>query len=234
MNTRYAIYFAPDKPSPWWRLGAHWLGRDDHDDTPLPQPNFTGVPGIHASSLAHITTHPRRYGFHATLKAPFRLSAGHQEQDLIARLGQLARTLAPAPLGAMQIQRLGDFVALVPKLQTDAVNAIEAACVIQLDDLRAPLTPTELARRNPGQLDAHEAELLARYGYPHVLDRFRLHLTLTDPVDVNTADAVIAALAPEVNRLNQTAPLVLDRLCLFVERQPGANFQRLLDVRLPS
>ncbi|WP_341907855.1 DUF1045 domain-containing protein [Polaromonas sp. YR568] len=234
MSTRYAIYFAPDKPSPWWRLGAHWLGRDEHDNAPLPQPGIPDMPGIPAPSLASITTHPRRYGFHATLKAPFRLSAGHQEQDLMARLGQLARTLAPSPLGPMQVTRLDSFVALAPVAQTSAVNAIEAACVTQLDDLRAPLTPAELARRNPDQLDAHEAELLARYGYPHVLDRFRLHMTLTDPVDADTANAVIAALAPEVNRLNQTDPLVLDRLCLFVEREPGANFQRLLDVRLPS
>lgn len=231
MSTRYAIYFAPDKPSPWWRLGAHWLGRDEHDNAPLQQPN---CPGINAPSLASITTHPRRYGFHATLKAPFRLSAGHQEQDLVARLGQLARTLPPSPLGPMQVLLVDHFVALAPVEQTGAVSEIEAACVNQLDDLRAPLEPAELARRKPDQLDAHEADLLARYGYPHVLDRFRLHMTLTDTVDTTNSEAVIAALAPKVAHLNQTAPLVLDRLCLFVERQPGANFQRLLDVKLSS
>lgn len=230
MSTRYAIYFAPDKTSPWWQLGAHWLGRDEHDNAPLSQPT---VPGLAPQSLTSLTTHPRRYGFHATLKAPFRLSAGHEEQDLMARLSQLARTLAPAPLGRMRVTRIGSFVALVPHLQTEAVSAIEAACVTQLDDLRAPLLPAELARRSPDQLDAHEAGLLARYGYPHVLDRFRLHMTLTNPVDAATAEQVLRAMAPEVDRLNHTAPLVLDRLCLFVEGQPGANFQRLLDVRLP-
>mgnify|MGYP006195748115 CR=1 FL=1 len=38
MSRRYAIYFAPRPDSPWWTLGAHWLGRDEHRDAPLPQP----------------------------------------------------------------------------------------------------------------------------------------------------------------------------------------------------
>ena len=229
MSVRHAIYFTPERTSPWWRLGAHWLGRDEHDHAPLAQPV---VSALAPRSLAAITTHPRRYGFHATLKAPFRLGAPHVEQDLVARLGQLAGTLRPVPLGAMQLARLGDFVALVPQHPVPAIEGIEEACVTRLDDLRAPLTPAELARRMPEHLDAREAELLARYGYPHVLDRFRFHMTLTDPVDAATAACVMRELSAEVARLNQTEPLVLDRLCLFVERQPGADFQRLLDVPL--
>lgn len=229
MTPRYAIYFSPAKHSPWWEFGAHWLGRDEHDNTALPQP---ALAHISAAELAGITAEPRRYGFHATLKAPFRLSAGHREADLIARLGRLAQTLVPVTLGPLQLATLGEFMALVPAVPAANLQALAAACVSELDDLRAPLTPAELARRHRAGLDAREAELLALHGYPHVLERFRLHLTLTGPVEPAVPPLVHQALAANIARLNCEAPLALDRLCLFVEPSPGAPFQRLIDVRL--
>jgi putative phosphonate metabolism protein len=229
MSARYAIYFAPDRHSPWWTFGAHWLGRNEHDNTALPQPKLEE---ISAAELAGITAEPRRYGFHATLKAPFRLSAAHTEPDLVARLGQLAQTLAPVALEPLRIATLGTFVALVPETNPAGLEALAAACVSGLDDLRAPLEEAELARRHAAGLDAREAELLALYGYPHVMERFRLHLTLTGPVDDALAQLVSRAAGPAVARLNTEAPLSLDRLCLFAERSPGAPFQRVIDVRL--
>ncbi len=229
MSARYAIYFAPDRHSPWWAFGARWLGRDEHDNSVLAQPR---VPDIAPEALADITAHPRRYGFHATLKAPFRLAAPHDEAALVARLGRLARTLAPVALGPLRIATLGDFVALVPDTEPDNLQALAAACVTTLDDLRAPLTQAELARRRQAELNARETELLALYGYPHVLECFRFHLSLTGPVAPALAERVSRALSAGVARLNGEAPVVLDRLCLFIERSPGAPFQRTIDVRL--
>lgn len=229
MSARYAIYFAPDRHSPWWAFGAHWLGRNEHDNTALPQPLLEEMG---AAELAGITAEPRRYGFHATLKAPFRLSAAHTEPDLVARLGQLAQTLAPVALGPLRIATLGNFVALVPEISSADLQALAAACVSGLDDLRASLEEAELARRRNADLNAREAELLALYGYPHVMERFRLHLTLTGPVDASQAQRISQAAGPAIARLNREAPLSLDRLCLFVERSPGAPFQRVIDVRL--
>lgn len=229
MSARHAIYFAPDRHSPWWAFGAHWLGRNEHDNTALPQPS---PEGISPAALAAITAEPRRYGFHATLKAPFRLSAGHDESDLVARLGRLAQMLAPVGLGPLRVTALGNFVALVPGTNPDGLQALAAACVAGLDDLRAPAEAAELARRRAAPLDARETELLDLYGYPYVMDRFRLHLTLTGPIDTTLAQQVSRAVAADVHRLNSQAPLVLDRLCLFVERSPGAPFQRVMDVRL--
>lgn len=229
MSARYAIYFAPDRHSPWWSFGAHWLGRNEHDNTALPQPQLEE---INAAELAGITAEPRRYGFHATMKAPFRLSAARNEPDLVTRLGRLAQTLSPLALGPLRIATLGNFVALVPETSPAALQALAAACVSGLDDLRAPLEEAELIRRHAASLDAREAELLALYGYPHVMERFRLHLTLTGPVDDSLAQRVIRAAGPTIARLNTEAPLSLDRLCLFVERSPDAPFQRVIDVRL--
>jgi putative phosphonate metabolism protein len=229
MSARYAIYFAPDRHSPWWAFGAHWLGRDEHDNCALDQPSLDGMGPM---ELSTITAEPRRYGFHATLKAPFHLSSGNDEATLVARLGRLAQTLSPVPLGQLRVATLGHFVALVPDAEPDGLQALAASCVNGLDDLRAPLTQAELARRQPASGDPREAELLSRYGYPYVLERFRLHLTLTGPINAPLGQRVLEAVTPAVTRLNQASPLTLDRLCLFVETSPGTPFVRTLDVRL--
>lgn len=231
MSARYAIYFAPDRHSPWWAFGAHWLGRDEHDNCALDHPSLDGMSPMDLSS---ITAEPRRYGFHATLKAPFRLSSGNDEAALVARLGKLAQTLSPVPLGNLRAATLGDFVALVPDTEPDGLQALAASCVSGLDDLRAPLTQSDLARRQPASLDPRETELLTRYGYPYVMERFRLHLTLTGPINASLGQRVLEAVTPTITRLNQQSPLTLDRLCLFVETSPGTPFVRTLDVRLRS
>ena len=231
MSARYAIYFAPDRHSPWWAFGAHWLGRDEHDNCALDHPSLDGMSPMDLSS---ITAEPRRYGFHATLKAPFRLSSGNDQAALVARLGKLAQTLTPVPLGNLRAATLGDFVALVPDTRPEGLQALAASCVSGLDNLRAPLTQSELARRQPASLDPRETELLTRYGYPYVMERFRLHLTLTGPINASLAQRVLEAVTPTITRLNQQSPLTLDRLCLFVETSPGAPFVRTLDVRLRS
>ncbi|MES2686679.1 MAG: DUF1045 domain-containing protein [Pseudomonadota bacterium] len=229
MSARYAIYFSPAKHSAWWTFGAHWLGRDEHDNSALPQPEAAGIA---PAELQAITAEPRRYGFHATLKAPFHLSAGHTEADLVARLGRLAQTLVPVALGPLQLATLSSFVALVPEAAPAGLHTLAASCVTELDDLRAPLSELDLARRRSAGLNARESELLALHGYPHVLERFRFHMTLTGPVDAAMTQRVTQALAAEPARLNALAPLSLDRLCLFIEQDPGAPFQRVIDIRL--
>lgn len=229
MDARYAVYFAPDKYSPWREFGAGWLGRDECDNTVLPQPVIGTLP---PQLLSQVTEEPRRYGFHATLKAPIRLAAGCDETGLMRRLNTLAATLKPVALGRLRAAVLGNFVALVPDTEPAGLQALAAACVRELDDLRAPLLVAERARRRVDRLDARAIELLDLYGYPHVLERFRFHLTLTGPVDPDVAQAVIRAVTPELERLNTAAPLLLDRLCLFVEKTPGDPFLRLIDLKL--
>ncbi|WP_411878638.1 DUF1045 domain-containing protein [Polaromonas sp. YR568] len=229
MSPRYAIYFAPDKYSPWREFGARWLGRDEYDNSVLPQP---ALDGMAPQAFAQITQDPRRYGFHATLKAPLRLAAGCDETGLMRRLNALAATLKPVAMGPMRVAAIGDFVALVPDGEPAGLQELAAACVRELDDLRAPLGEADRARRRVDLLDTRGIELLELYGYPHVMERFRFHMTLTGPVDAATAQTVIHAVAPEIARLNAGTPLSLDRLCLFVERAPGDPFLRLIDLKL--
>jgi putative phosphonate metabolism protein len=229
MMPRYAIYFAPAHGSPWWEFGSRWLGRDEFQDIPRVQ---LAMAQIGPAELLEITAQPRRYGFHATLKAPFRLRDGYTVGKLTTRLHALAATLKPVELGPVQASLLGDFVALVPAGAPDELMALAAACVTELDDLRAPLVEADLARRRVEHLDPRGQELLQQYGYPYVLERFRFHLTLSGPLPQPTAQRVVRTVAEPLAQLNANTPLMLDRLCLFVETAPGQAFRRVADVEL--
>lgn len=231
MSPRYAVYFAPAKNSPWWTFGSHWLGRDECQNIPLSQPAHTRFT---PDQLRDITAPPRRYGFHATLKAPFHLSDGLTVDHLLARLQALAVTLKSVALGPMQVTTLGDFVALMPISPPDDLAVLAATCVTTLDHLRAPLSAADLARRQSDHLTARERTLLLQYGYPYVLDLFRFHFTLSGPLSWPVAQQVQQVLADPVAQLNASAPLMLDRLCLFVEPAAGRPFQRLADVELAA
>lgn len=221
---RYAVYFSPEVGSPWWRFGAGWLGWDEQRGESLPQPPW---PEFSQEDFHALTSEPRRYGFHATLKAPFRLRDGATEDQLRSRFAALARRLRALPLGALAPRLLDDFVALVPARHQAGVDALAAVCVLDLDDLRAPSTPQEIARRRPERLDLQQRELLRRHGYPYVLAQFRFHMTLSGTVDPVTADLLVRRAAEAVAPLQATAPLQLDRLCLFREDHPGAPFLRV-------
>lgn len=221
---RYAVYFAPEVGSPWWRFGAGWLGWDEQQGEPLPQPR---MPEFSAEDFHALTSEPRRYGFHATLKAPFRLRDGVTEDQLRSRFAALARRLRALALGPLAPRLLDDFVALAPVGPQTGVDALAAVCVLDLDDLRAPGTPQDIARRRPERLDLQQRELLRRYGYPYVLAQFRFHMTLSGTVDPVTADLLVHRAAEAVAALQATAPLQLDRLCLFREDHAGAPFLRV-------
>lgn len=229
MTARHAVYFAPPPHSAWWQFGAHWLGRDEIRDCALLQPE---LPHISSEALHAMTAEPRRYGFHATLKAPFGLHTGCTVAELQRRLRAHAKTLRPLDLGHLHPTVLGNFVALVPGEVPQALAQLAASCVTDLDDLRRPLSAEDLARRQPEKLDARALELLHQFGYPYVMERFRLHFSLTGSVTPSYAEAVVHAVQDRVAQLNATEPLVLDRLCLFVDPGNGHAFTRMADMEL--
>jgi putative phosphonate metabolism protein len=233
MSGRYAIYFAPVRRSPWWDFGAWWLGRDDAALPPHASHGQTQVPGFSAVEFAALTAVPRRYGFHATLKAPMRL-AEISERQLVERVNALATTLHAVPLGTLVPVQLDGFLALVPAQPIMQLDLLAARCVTELDDLRAPLDDNELARRQPGKLDARQRQLLERWGYPHVLEHFRFHMTVTGPVEAPVAQHLIEHMRLTLAHLNAQQPLVLDRLCVFHEPAPGALLRRIHDAPLAA
>ena len=219
---RHAVYFAHRPNSAWWEAGCAWLGRDAASGAALPQPP---VPGLAAAEQQALTAAPRRYGWHATLKAPFALTAGAAPATLRERTRLLCGTLAPFTLPPLQVALVDDdFLALVPEGDTAAIDALARACVTGLHDLAAPLPTAELQRRRAAGLSPEEDALLLRWGYPFVLERFRFHLSLTG--SLRQADtATVSALRRAAERwFADLPPTRVNAVALFSEPAPGADF----------
>ncbi len=223
---RYALYCAPAPVSAWWRAGCSWLGRDAADGAACPQP---AIAGISAAVQRQITAAPARYGFHATLKAPFRLTAEAGEADLLALAAAFAAAEVALPLPALAVRPLGDFLALqLPpdSLAADAIAALAQRCVERFDGLRAPPSAAEFARRRTAGLTARQDALLARWGYPYTEEEFRLHYTLTDAMPGLSPAARRAVLAAAETAF--AAPLArtpqIDGMTIFREAAPGQPF----------
>jgi len=224
---RYAVYWTPP-PGPLARFGAAWLGWDPVASAEVDAPEF--APEIPGTSLRQITARPRTYGFHATIKAPFRLAPGKTEDGLCAAFHSLARNQPPVRLDALKLARMGRFLCLRPESDSAALNALAAEAVRQLDPFRAPLTGDEIARRRRSRLSPEADALLLRWGYPHVMERFQFHATLTGPLKDAEADAVEAALPPLLEPL-LPRPFWIDALTLMGEDASG-RFHALCRVPL--
>ena len=227
MPERFAIYFAPDLTSPLWRLARQWLGRDAATDETVE----AIVSGIKTAQRLAATASARRYGFHATLKAPMTLAGGATRATLEAALADWAAVHASVNMGPMVLRPIGAFLALVPDVQSAALMQFAADCVVAFERFRAPLAARDRSRRVAGELSAHQIELLERYGYPYVMDEFRLHMTVSDQLYGAEHDLVRQAaqnwFAPMIGK-----ELLLDRLTLFHEAEPGAAFRRVADFPL--
>ena len=95
-----------------------------------------------------------------------------------------------------------------------ALAALAAAAVARFDRFRVPSEPAELARRRAQRLTARQEALLQRWGYPHVMEEFRFHMTLTGALPEADLAAVEAALASVLAPL-LPAPFIVDALTLL-------------------
>lgn len=221
MSPRYALYLAPDEKSAWGAFGAEWLGRCAITGERKPR---VPIEGVAAERLARLIAQPARYGFHATLKAPFRLKPDAVAGTLIAKLDQFCSEHSVFALPGLAPARLGDFIALVPAGTDTRADNVAAGCVTHFDALRAPLGADDLARRRRPGLTPRDEEHLARWGYPYVLDRFRLHFSLTGNLkaeDAPLAEPILRAAAQRI----PAEPLVFDSIRIFREACQGADFE---------
>jgi putative phosphonate metabolism protein len=212
---RYAIYWAPD-PGPLADLAAAWLGWDPVAGVGCAPPVLPPLP----LPLDEITAAPRRYGFHGTIKPPFRLAPGRDAAGLHAAAQALCARTAPVTLPGLALRRLGGFLALTPEGDAAPLSALAAGIVAGLDPFRAPPDAAEIARRRPDRLTPRQRTHLDRWGYPFVMDEFHFHLTLTgdlDPARQGGVEAVLGPLfAPVLPR-----PFDVTRLCLFGQAADG-------------
>jgi putative phosphonate metabolism protein len=226
---RVAVYWAPAPGSPWWQAGSQWLGRCAATALPLPQPV---VEGVEALEFARLTAAPRRYGWHATLKAPFGLASGHDLEALQAALQRMAGRHRVFDLGPLQVCELDGFLALRPLHTPPELLQLEAGCVQSLQPLAAGLSAAELARRRRAGLNAEQEALLQAWGYPWVLQQFRFHLSLSGPLERLLPQQRQALRAAAMRQFHALVPCRIDRLSVFVEPAPGADFKLLHQLQL--
>ncbi|MGO1507905.1 DUF1045 domain-containing protein [Microbacterium sp.] len=210
--TRYAVYALP---------GA--LG--DGDDPAAVRLRDLVEAWYARASFGHLTADARRYGFHGTLKAPFRLAAGRSEADLRVAADVFAAAHPPVLLPRLSVAELGRFRALLPDGDQTGIQALADDAVRSFDEFRAAPDADDLQRRRPEELPSRQRELFEQWGYPFVFDEFRFHLTLTDPIPPAQQSAVDAALA--VHFAEAPQDVQLHSIALFVEPSRGAPFRVL-------
>ena len=211
VTIRYALYFAPDDATALAAFARRW---------------FRGPPLLDPAVQDRITATARRYGFHATLKAPFYLAEGQSEESLRETLAAFAASRACPATAPLALRTLDGFLALAPTRPLPEVNALAQACVEHFEGFRAPLDEGDLARRRAPGLTARQEDNLLRWGYPYVAEDFRFHMTLTARLNDDDRAAVEAALAPLTAPLCRE-PLDLDAVSLFRQDEPEAPFTRI-------
>lgn len=227
MSPRYAIYYTPPPFSALARFGSSVIGYDCFDAVDVP---YARLAGIDAALQKLMTVEPRRYGFHATVVAPFHLK-DRSEDELIQAASSFAARTRPVRLGGLAVAEFGDFVALVPFKADEGVAKFAAKCLEAFDEYRAPLSAADRERRLKAKLSARQIELMDRWGYPYVLDEFRFHMTLTGALQDNLRDTFRGALALAFEDRSRDT-YEIDAISVMRQDDSGARFRVLRRCRL--
>lgn len=190
MFERYAIFYTPNDE--FAAFGAAWLGWDSAQGCRVSHCDVASV------DVAHITATPRKYGLHATLKAPFRLADGASLDQLHSAAEAFAKRQAAFDIGTLELRDDRGFVALRPRDASTLLQDFASAVVKGFDHLRAPLTDADIARRRKAALNARQDQQMLDWGYPFIFEDFHFHLTLSGALSKEVAATVMAKLAPQV------------------------------------
>jgi putative phosphonate metabolism protein len=220
---RYAVYFVPEAQDALYLFGSALLGYDCYTGTEIRFPQTLPVP---EPVWRELTQEPRRYGFHATLKAPFHLADGADEAELVEAFHAFCRSKAVAAAFTPVVAVIEGFVAIVPSGSEPAVDRLAAACVTALDRFRAPLNAHDRARRLAAALSERQAQNLERWGYPYVFEDFQLHLTLTGRLPVER-QAIVPFLRDRFAALRGAGAVRVDAIALLRQDDVQARFRIL-------
>ncbi|MDQ0999477.1 putative phosphonate metabolism protein [Phyllobacterium ifriqiyense] len=218
---RYAIYFTPPSSDPLLKVAANWLGRNAFTGQPVRPPQ---IRNLAHEEVTKLTESARRYGFHATLKAPFHLAEGVEERELLSALMHFASSMRPVEIPKLKIANLDGFFALVPEEPVAKLNQLANDIVVAFDRFRAPPSVAEIARRNPEKMSVSERRNLEQWGYPYVFDDFRFHMTLTNPVAEQEREKIAQMLSEFLEPVLEE-PVEINNIALFIEAEPGAPFE---------
>ena len=220
---RYAIYYVAAAGSDLDRFGAQHLGYDVLGGTDLPFPDevMKTVP-----DWRELTRDPRKYGFHATLKAPLSLAPDKTETELLAACEAFANTPRPVPVIRPVVDSISGFIAVVPAEPSTELERLALDCTSEFDSFRAPLAPEDRTRRNPSALTERQCGHLDRWGYPYVMEDFRFHMTLTGRLDAERRDPVLRMLRNSFSAIG-IKTLAIDNIALFRQDDADSRFRIL-------
>ena len=221
--TRYAIFYAPPPEQPLSRLGASLLGYDlvtGADVAPPDDPVFDDPMALGWTAV------PRTYGFHATMKAPMHLAGHASPHALEDALVAFCRDQRAFTIDLTQ-GLVGHTLALVLATPSPEMDALAAACVRHFEAFRAPLTPEDRERRHPERLTAGQVAMLDTWGYPHVLDQFQFHMTLSSELGRPDRERF----EPVLRHLLAAVPLSVPVNGLMLCRQEGPRARFVLQRR---
>jgi len=218
---RFGIYFTPAEESSLARAAEQWLGRDIWSPACITTPY---LPGISEERTRELLRPPRHYGFHATLKPPFRVAINTKEEQIMQRLTRFADNRKSFTLPPLQLQLMSDFFCLRPASDCRELFLLAAEIVQHFDDLRLPPTKDEFMRRRAAGLSSNQEMMLQAWGYPYVMNEFRFHLTLTGKTtEQEERDKLTLALSDFFPaELRQSVEL--DTLALFVEEDSSPMY----------
>lgn len=224
---RFAIYWAPPSESPLADFGRNWLGSDSGTGALLAARNAYG---LDTTLAERAVASPRRYGLHATLKAPMRLREGRTAEELVETLRTFASRRRPFRAGPLRLTRFTRYLALTPLPPLADLDWLAQECETAFDKFRAPLDEAETARRMSPHMNEAQRAFTAAFGYPFVLSEFCFHITLAGPLDEEELEPVAEALAPAVAPLC-AEPLEVREIVLLGDPGHGAPFRPI--ARLP-
>lgn len=212
---RLAIYYTPPGESALSKAAASWLGRDSvslkHSGGKLPAPEKK-------KRYLEIISSPFHYGFHATIKPPFKLSAGTQIDDVAARLRVFAASYQSFVLPTLELSCMDNFFCLRPTQPCPELNQLAADTVRAFDKFRLPPDQDELKKRRLAALTPAQEKSLQEWGYPYLMDEFRFHLTLTGRVAEEQEKRVLKKELHKRFPPESLENVVFGSLCLFLEK----------------
>lgn len=220
LESRVAIYYAPELDDPLWKAGCTWLGRDPERATPMSQPVVHGIDALTADA--------RGYGFHCTLKPPMRLATSYDE--FRHDVGCMAKAIRPFDLPPFSVGDLSGFLALRVGQPNSSLQALSDLCVAWPDRHRRAPSDVELQKRRQTGLSADADILLLRWGYPGVFTRWRFHMTLTRRLSVEELSAW-RSVAEQHFAASLAQHRQLKSICIFTQAALDAPFR--LAERLP-
>jgi len=222
---RYALYYAPKAESALWHFGSTIIGYDAADGSDHSVPSYAT---LLADRWRELTAEPRKYGFHATLKAPFHLATGVDEETLRGALRKYSQSTSSALIDGLAVASIGPFIALRPTGDVARLNALASDIVRAFEPFRAPLIAADRERRLKSPLTERQIDYLDRFGYPYVHEEFRFHMTLSGPLHSDDREAMLGILSEACGIQEIQMPEAINRICLFRQDEPSSRF-RIID-----